>query len=390
MAWYRTGTVAVTNGSKTVTGTSTAWVNNVQPGDAFIGPDGAYYEVDVVGGNTSLTLVENYAGATVASGGAYKIIPTQGRVRDLATQVLQLITDYSAVESAFTISGDGVGIGRTPATTALLDLQRDANAILRVRGGVGANQGAAFFGASGSDTTRFAFGQVSRIFGGTPGDDAAIYSLGDLSLAPGATIGMTLKASGNVGIGTASPSSRLHVASATNKWATFESTAVASSFMQFTQGGSASALGFMGGDGGGAVSGGSGTNLAIRAENSLLFSTGGNNERMRIDGSGNVGIGTASVPAGRRLVVAGGAMRLDNDAQLEFGGSTAGLYGNSTNNTLSMFTATTERVRVKATGSIRLLPLAADPAGPEAGELYFNSTTSKFRGHTGSGWVDLH
>jgi len=66
LAWYRSGSVAVTNGSKNVIGTSTAWVNNVQPGDAFIGPDGAYNEVDVVGGNGSLTLVENYAGTTAS------------------------------------------------------------------------------------------------------------------------------------------------------------------------------------------------------------------------------------------------------------------------------------------------------------------------------------
>ena len=47
-------------------------------------------------------------------------------------------------------------------------------------------------------------------------------------------------------------------------------------------------------------------------------------------------------------------------------------------------------MQIKASGSLRLLPLAADPPGPEAGEFYFNSTTGKFRGHTGSGWVDLH
>ena len=33
--------------------------------------------------------------------------------------------------------------------------------------------------------------------------------------------------------------------------------------------------------------------------------------------------------------------------------------------------------------------LAADPSGPKEGQIYFNTTTSKFRGYNGSAWVDL-
>lgn len=122
MAWYRTGSISISNGSKSLTGVGTSWVNNVQPGDAVILPDGAYYEVDLVGSNTSITLVEDYAGTTVAPGGAYKIIPTQGRVRDLAAQVLQLITDYGTVEGALTVDSGRVGLGKTPNASAKLDV----------------------------------------------------------------------------------------------------------------------------------------------------------------------------------------------------------------------------------------------------------------------------
>lgn len=50
----------------------------------------------------------------------------------------------------------------------------------------------------------------------------------------------------------------------------------------------------------------------------------------------------------------------------------------------------TIRVSIKSTGQLRLHPLASDPAGGEAGDVYFNSSTNKFRGHNGTSFVDLH
>ena len=70
MSWYRTGTVAVTNGSKTVTGVGTLWTTAVNVGDAFalvdanLNPTGAWYEVDVVVSNTEITLKQSYDGTT--------------------------------------------------------------------------------------------------------------------------------------------------------------------------------------------------------------------------------------------------------------------------------------------------------------------------------------
>jgi hypothetical protein len=50
-----------------------------------------------------------------------------------------------------------------------------------------------------------------------------------------------------------------------------------------------------------------------------------------------------------------------------------------------------ERMQIKSTGSVRFVPLAADPAsGNEAGDVYYNSSTNKLRVYNGTSWVDLH
>lgn len=70
MSWYRTGTVTVTNGSKTVTGVGTLWTSAVNVGDAFalvdanLNPTDAWYEVESVTNNTTLVLKQSYAGST--------------------------------------------------------------------------------------------------------------------------------------------------------------------------------------------------------------------------------------------------------------------------------------------------------------------------------------
>jgi hypothetical protein len=52
--------------------------------------------------------------------------------------------------------------------------------------------------------------------------------------------------------------------------------------------------------------------------------------------------------------------------------------------------STAERVRIKSNGQLRFIPLAADPAGAEAGDVYYNSGTNKLRLYDGSTWVDLN
>lgn len=78
MVEYTTGTVAVTNGDATVTGTGTDFVSNVSAGDWFridadrTGSSSVWYEVSSITNATSLELSSTYAGSTV-TGKAYTI-----------------------------------------------------------------------------------------------------------------------------------------------------------------------------------------------------------------------------------------------------------------------------------------------------------------------------
>ena len=104
MAWYKTGTVTVTNNSATVTGSGTNFVSGAQVGFGFQGPNGLVYEITAINSSTSLTITPVYGGST-ASGQAYAIVPTQGLTATLASDVTDLITDYQTV-------ADNAGAGK--------------------------------------------------------------------------------------------------------------------------------------------------------------------------------------------------------------------------------------------------------------------------------------
>lgn len=110
MTWYRTGTVAVTNNSKAVTGSGTGWsaiATFSLVGSGFRGPDGRIYEIEAVNGGTSLSLVEVYLGAT-ASGQAYAIQPTLGLAGDLAVAVSALIQRTASTFDSSSVLGKGL------------------------------------------------------------------------------------------------------------------------------------------------------------------------------------------------------------------------------------------------------------------------------------------
>lgn len=120
MPWYRAGTVAVTLNNNTVTGTGTAFSGNTRVGDAFLGPDGTWYEITNVASNTVLAIAPNYRGATAASG-TYSIVPVQGYTKSLADLAKQMLSDWGAALAGLgTVSTENVVPvlkGGTGATT---------------------------------------------------------------------------------------------------------------------------------------------------------------------------------------------------------------------------------------------------------------------------------
>jgi hypothetical protein len=52
------------------------------------------------------------------------------------------------------------------------------------------------------------------------------------------------------------------------------------------------------------------------------------------------------------------------------------------------YQGTTERLRIKANGSVRYIPMAT-PASAEAGDVYYDSSTNKLRCYNGTSWNDL-
>ena len=101
---------------------------------------------------------------------------------------------------------------------------------------------------------------------------------------------MILKPSGNVGIGTTSPSGKLHVSGGNNQVAVMAGGDVDNP--QYPS------FGF---DGQIGSNGGRGAGMYLPADGTLAFSTAGS-ERMRIDSSGNVGIGTTDPKANFQVI----------------------------------------------------------------------------------------
>jgi hypothetical protein len=82
-AAYSTGTLTVTNGSATVTGSGTTWdtTTNAEVGEYIKLPDSKWYKITAIGGATSITIESTYYGSTLA-GQTYIISPwgvVQGR-----------------------------------------------------------------------------------------------------------------------------------------------------------------------------------------------------------------------------------------------------------------------------------------------------------------------
>jgi hypothetical protein len=159
-------------------------------------------------------------------------------------------------------------------------------------------------------------------------DSGGTLAIGQGSGTGNLTERMRIDTAGNVGIGTSSPGARLHVLTSASEVSRFATTG-ADMYLRFVN--SADSNGYIG------------------YQSSAMTLWTANVERMRIDSSGNVGIGTSSPST--RLHVAGGDLRLNNDFAINWGGTGAAIIGS--NNTLLRFDVNgSERMRINSSGQV--------------------------------------
>lgn len=124
MAWYKTGTVSVTNGQTSITGTGTKFATNARVGDGFNGPDGNWYEVTNITSETVLAIFPPYQGVTTSSSN-YMIAPLQGYNKESAdrlraiTDSLTAVTSVAGKTGAVTLNKSDVGLANIDNTSDL-------------------------------------------------------------------------------------------------------------------------------------------------------------------------------------------------------------------------------------------------------------------------------
>ena len=305
--------------------------------------------------------------------------PTTGTVTGTGTQ--NYVTKWSAggagiENSTIFDNGTNVGIGTTSplaktqiSTTLSSGSTQNALLLSQNTSTSASGQGVKMFLSSSNSVTRAA--AIEAIAGSSNDHSLGFYTNSAFS---NPTEKMRIDSSGNVGIGTSSPASTLHVNSGTgNRAATFSSSDPSVALALIDPNGFAQIQN-------------SGGNLIFDADrdnersNSYIgFEIDGGSEKMRIDSTGNVGIGTTIPSAkldvqGKSLFTADGdnavdLNRLTSDgaiANFKKDGSVIGYIGSNTaggqplldiagatgNSNIRFLTTNTERIRITSSGNV--------------------------------------
>ena len=112
-------------------------------------------------------------------------------------------------------------------------------------------------------------------------------------------------------------------------------------------------------------------------------------QAMTLAPSGKLLVGWTTAPTASASLFADGIQCTNTSggggyANLAIAGGGIGIY---THTGVAGSETYTERVRVKGTGQVRFVPLAADPAGAEAGDVYYNSVSNRLKYYNGTAWT---
>ena len=305
-------------------------------------------------------------------------------------------------------SAGNVGIG-TSSPSYTLDLSSTTNGIIarfkststygQVVADNSSGTGGGLFVTKQNGTNTAIFGNSGGILGTTSTDVGIYGAVAGSSInfynddTP--TLKMTLNSSGNLGIGTTSQNERLRLNSSTAGQARM-SISYQDSTISFY------------GSYSGIVGAGNATDTFLSAQAVLAFGSGGTTERMRIDTSGNVGIGTSS-PTNKLEVVgtiytnngsADNLLSINGDGAIKSGVQfkangggpyTTIYFDNSTNNTYYknlaagghlFYNGTTQAMTLDASGN--LLVGTTDTTKTNTGFRVESGVANTSRGSTGS------
>jgi hypothetical protein len=221
---------------------------------------------------------------------------------------------------------------------------------------------------------------MSILSAGTSNTTSLVYTgdtTGNLAFQTnGTTEAMRINAAQNVGIGTTNPIAKLDVSSSASGGlvGAFRSTGVNGGYVYFQGSGTTpTATGYIG-----AASrtnnGGTITDFGMTATTNLVFGTNDGTERMRIDSSGNVGIGTTSPSTySAKLAVVSSSGPAN---QWLVGGSNAGAYAYYSNNAQTSSANAFIVGQGWATGSDNICFLNSNGAYPL---IFATTSTERFR-----------
>jgi hypothetical protein len=117
-------------------------------------------------------------------------------------------------------------------------------------------------------------------------------------------------------------------------------------------------------------------------------------QAMTLHASGGLSVGSTSDPGANTIALTKLSIKVDGPfftgANIDSGSNQLGIGVSSGTAAVGLFTANIERIRIKSGGQLRYVPLAADPAGAENGDVYYNSSTNKLRLYAAGAWTDLN